>query len=69
MNRNWIIYLWTLVMGCCMAACQQENMPSVVDDNLTLQIRICPTEDGSRAESAGDDNLNENKLNKVDCFF
>lgn len=69
MNRYTMIYIWSLLICFCMLACEQEDSPGIMDENLMLQLRICPTEGAGRAESMGDDNLNENKLTKVDCFF
>jgi len=69
MNRNWMIYIGMMLMGCFMLACQQESVVGGENGNLALQLRICPSETGARATSSGDDVLNENKLTKIDCFF
>lgn len=68
MNRNWMKFILLCVISLGMMACQQEGVPGIVNDNLTLRIRVSPSEENSRAENSGDV-WNENKLTKVDCFF
>lgn len=69
MIGRWIIYVWMWVLGYCLLACHQEDMTFTKAENLTLQLYLHSTLDSNRAVSAGDDWLNENKLNRVDCFF
>lgn len=69
MNRYWMKYIWVCVVSGCMWACQQEDVTMHENPNLMLQLRICPSEVQGRATSEGDDDLNENKLTHVDCFF
>jgi len=69
MNRYWMKYIWVCVVSGCMWACQQEDVTLHENPNLMLQLRICPSEVQGRATSEGEDDLNENKLTHVDCFF
>ena len=69
MSKIWMKYILLCMVGLYVTACQQEDITAMKNTNLTLQISISSQETDSRAESQGKDELNENKLTKVDCFF
>lgn len=69
MSKMGMKYILLCLVSLYVIACQQENVTEMKDANLILQISIPSQETDSRAESEGNDDLNENKLTKVDCFF
>lgn len=69
MSKMGMKYILLCLVSLYVIACQQENVTEMKDANLILQISIPSQEMDSRAESLGDNELNENKLTEVDCFF
>ena len=64
--KNYIIYLISILAVSLLLSCDRGGEPEL--GNNTLRLTLACT-DITRATEVGDDDLNENKLISIDCFF